>query len=292
MKHRRPAIPNELQTIYYLSGRQNLSQNLRQKFRQLQRGFLGELAFHQLLKKQKFSSPTSLFSLTLQVGENLFQIDHLVIIGEVIYVHEIKHFKGDFHFKNNLFFSLQNNREIVSPIVQLKRAESLLRQLLSSLGLSYKVVSKVVFTHPECAIFTDNLQLPILLLPQVKRYIENTLIPDYSPTQHNIELAKKLVDLHQTETIFDQAIQVSYDHLEKGINCPRCMSKMRRNTQRTVICTNCSYLMNNEQAIVFNLRQLQHLFPQKKLTTALGVDWFGGEYSYFLVKKVLDQYFM
>lgn len=292
MKHRRPAIPNELQTIYYLSGRQNLSQNLRQKFRQLQRGFLGELAFHQLLKKQKFSSPTSLFSLTLQVGENLFQIDHLVIVGDKIYIHEIKHFKGDFHFKNNLFFSLPNNREIVSPLVQLERTESLLRQLLNRLGLSYEVSSKVIFTHPECAIFTDNPKLPIILLPQVKRYIENTLMTNHSPQKHNIDLANRLIQLHETETIFSRTIEANYHELKKGINCPQCMGKMKRSSRRTVTCTNCSYSMNNEQAIVFNLQQLQHLFPQKKLTTSLGVDWFGGEYSYYLVKKVLDQHFV
>lgn len=284
-------MPQELQTIHYLSGRQTLSQSLEEKRQRLERGFSGELAFHRYLQAEKLSEANSLFSLSLRNDHNFFQIDHLYIAGNKIFLHEIKHYAGDYLLDKKKFYSLRSKREIANPFIQLERTESLLRRLLQNINSNYEVFAQVVFTHPECVVFTNNYQLPFSLQAQLKRYVTTNLAGGPPLTNANLSLINKLKKLHEKETIFDRQIKVDYDKLKKCINCPRCMGEMKRLSRRTVACRQCANRISNEKAIVFNLRQLQHLFPQKKLTISLSLDWLGQQFSYYIVNRVLQQYF-
>lgn len=291
LRHNEPEKPKELETIHYLSGRTKLPKSLKRKLNRLQSGFLGERFFCDAFKQNIDNEQTSLYSLSLTNGSNLFQIDHLYIIGNTIFLHEIKHFKGDYLFKQNNFYSIRTKREIASPFLQLERTKSMFRQLLQQTGLDYRIVANVVFTHPECVIYTKDYTVPYIVKPQLKRYLTTSLPNGQSPTEDNLHLANKLIALHEAETIFDQQIKVDYDQLKKCINCPSCLKEMKRVTNRTVVCKHCHLRTGNEQAIVFNLRQLQHLFPQKKLTISLCLDWLGHKFSYYVVRRVLDRYF-
>ncbi|MEH7418934.1 nuclease-related domain-containing protein [Neobacillus drentensis] len=83
----------------------------------------------------KLTPPNYLLNdLLLESNDSKFQIDSLMIRQEPLLLFEVKNYKGDFNYENGRFYSLASNKEIKNPLLQLERCESLLRQLLQSLG--------------------------------------------------------------------------------------------------------------------------------------------------------------
>jgi len=58
-QHRKPAVPKELRTIYFLSGRMELTPSMNKKFYRLQRGYLGELNFYNFIRNANLNKLTS-----------------------------------------------------------------------------------------------------------------------------------------------------------------------------------------------------------------------------------------
>lgn len=285
--HRKPIIPIRLYDIYYLSGRISLSSPEKNHFYRLQKGFLGELAFHQLSKPIISSRSQSLYSLSLQTEEGHFQIDHLYLFPDKIYLHEIKNFTGDYTIQNNQWFHLPSNKEINNPFIQLKRTESYFRQFLRRHGFQHEVISNVVFIQDAFVLYHASPQLPLLFRSQLEGHVKQITSQTRSSGTKERDLAEQLTSRHKENTSFRKPIAYTYDQMNKGVNCPQCMKMMIRVTQRMLHCRSCSFLGHNKQMLLFNIRQFQHLFPNEKLTSSIIYDWCGGLFSLSSIRGVL-----
>lgn len=289
--HQHPAVPKELRTIYFLSGRMALSSSMKRQFYRLKRGYLGELTFHNFLKMHQLRKPISLYSLFLEHDGAFFQLDHVNIVSNTIYIHEIKYFSGTYIFENNRFISRASQREINNPFIQLKRAESHVRQIVQNLGIRFQVVANVIFMHDEFTLFQANPQLPLILRPQLRRYLSKNYQHNNN-TKNEMKLAKRLVSLHQNKNPFERPFNYDFDTLNKGVNCPQCMGMMDRETSRMIACMKCQFTMSNKQALLFNLNQLKHLFPHKKIKTSLVSEWCGGLFSYYIIRNTIKKHWL
>ena len=149
-------VPRELLVLYYLAGRRVLSDEECLQYERLRRGFSGELIFREAVREVFGGSDGALFSVTLPYGGSVFQLDQLIVCGEAIFFHEVKHFAGDFVVDGERWFLLRvdgGRQEINSPFVQMERAGSYLRRLVADLGYERRVIGRAVFTHEAFALF-------------------------------------------------------------------------------------------------------------------------------------------
>ncbi|MEH7236131.1 nuclease-related domain-containing protein [Bacillus sp. JJ1562] len=137
----------ELMLFRFLRIRKKLELEDENNFAYLEKGWLGEKQFDELL----LGLPNGcliLNNLLLKVNNTIFQIDSLLITQKKINIFEIKNNEGDYFFKNDRLHMI-NGKEIKNPHIQITRSESLFRQLLQELRFNVSVESQVIFINPE-----------------------------------------------------------------------------------------------------------------------------------------------
>ncbi|WP_342728897.1 MULTISPECIES: nuclease-related domain-containing protein [Virgibacillus] len=122
--------------------------------------------------------------LLLIVNNTTFQIDSLIILAGKIYFFEVKNYEGDYYYEYDKLFK-KPNLEVINPYLQLSRSESLLRQLLLSLGFKLQIDASIVFINPKFTLYQAPLDKPIIFPTQVKQYMENlNIIPSKLTESH------------------------------------------------------------------------------------------------------------
>src|SRR5690625_3578410 len=191
--HDIPQFPIELQLFNKLKSRLSFSQEEKHHYYSLQKGYLGEVQFHNLLNKLLPVSAIPLFSLRLNHRHSEFQIDSLVLFNKSIYLFEVKNYEGDFFLKGNTWYVSSTNREINNPLIQLKRSESLLRQMIGQAGYDYSIKSFVIFINSKFSLFQAPLNLPIIFPSQLQRFFRDINENEAPATNSEHTLAQHLV---------------------------------------------------------------------------------------------------
>jgi len=158
----------ELKLYRSLYARGELSEEDRQYYFNLEKGYEGELAFDRYLEtlSDDWLIVNDLF---LRYNNTSFQIDSLLISHEMIYLFEIKNFEGDFYFEGDHWYTL-SKREISNPMLQLEKNLSLLRRLLLDWGYNYHFSENLVFVNPEFFLYNAPLGKPIIFPSQIERF--------------------------------------------------------------------------------------------------------------------------
>lgn len=145
----------------------NLSTDDQLTYKNLKKGHLGELKFSRMLEKTLTKPPLLLYDLSLQQNNSKFQIDCLPIFNYKILLLEIKNFEGNFYFHNDNWYVVETRKEIRSPLMQLKRSELLLKELLQKLDHKIQVESYVIFVNQEFTLYQAPINSSIILPTQV-----------------------------------------------------------------------------------------------------------------------------
>ena len=92
-----------------------------------QKGFEGEVLFRKQLDSLK---PTSIILSDLYLeptdGQK-FQIDHLLIIGDVLFIYEVKNYGGEWDYDDEQF-TVGTEKALPNPLIKLARTKSNLKQ--------------------------------------------------------------------------------------------------------------------------------------------------------------------
>ncbi len=211
--------PTELLLFEYLLNRKNFSQQEMLTYRKWQRGYQGEVLFDSYLEELSCDSIV-LRDVWLSKNSQIFQVDHLLFYKDCIFMFEVKNYSGDFYYENEKLYK-ETGQEIDDPLIQLKRSESLLRQLIKSLGYHNYLESKVVFVNSECTIYQAPRNTNILLPTQINRYFKQ-FHPHVSLNLKFPQLAKQLASIQLKQSPYKNSIHYNYDHLKKGIPCFSC----------------------------------------------------------------------
>jgi len=255
----------ELLILDALNKRMSLTENDKQHYLVLRKGYDGEVLFDSMTEKLECEC-LILNDLLLRINHTVFQIDALIITSDTVHIFEVKNFEGDYYYEEDKLY-LTNKKEVTNPLSQLSRCETLLRQLLLHLGYHSPINGKVIFINPEFSLFQAPLGKSLILPTQVKRFlnrVNNT--PSKLNGKHKL-LAEKLKSLHLTESPYQQLPSYSYDAVRRGIICDKCNSFSVSVSGRSCICHECGYEENLSLAILRSVKEYKLLFPDRKVTT-------------------------
>jgi hypothetical protein len=279
----------ELLILRSLNTRMDLSNKDRQHYFNLEKGYEGEVLFDTFTEKLQ-SECYILNDLLLKFNNNIFQIDSLVLISEGIYLFEVKNFEGDYVYESDRFYKKPKS-EISNPLTQLSRSESLLRQLLQSLGFKISFNSSVVFINPEFTLYQAPLNKPLIFPTQVNSYLKKLdKIPSKLNGGHKI-LADKLISLHMKDSPYNQIPPYEYNHLRKGNTCLRCGSFSIFVDGKRCKCKECGHEELLADAVMRSVKEFKLLFPNQKITTNIIHEWCKVVESKKRIKYILDKNF-
>lgn len=264
--------PYELVALRYLNTRMELAGKDKFNLTNLEKGFKGEIEFDRLtenLSEERYI----IDDLLLQVNNSFFQIDKVIISGGVIHLLDVKYHEGDYYLESDKLYSMKSGREYKNPLIQLKRSETLFRQLLQNLKLSYLVQAKVVFNNPEFTLYQAPMDQPIILPTQINRFLKELNETPSKLDENHKMLAQKLLSLHNEKNPFTTLPAYDYNKLEKGMHCKECGSFNTSIEMQHLVCGKCGNSQRVEQAIVLNIEEFRLLFPERKITTQSIFEW-------------------
>ncbi|WP_205520127.1 nuclease-related domain-containing protein [Virgibacillus doumboii] len=279
----------ELIILEILNYRMNLASKDRRHYMSLKKGFEGEVQFDSLTEKLQCEC-LILNDLLLEVNNTTFQIDSLIILQSLISLYEVKNLEGDYYYESDKMYK-KPRKEIINPLLQLSRSESLLRQLILRLGFNPAIDASLVFINPNFTLYQAPLDKPIIYPTQIKRHLNQlNSRPSKLTNKHKI-LADQLLSLHITDSPFDQLPVYSYDQLRKGIVCPMCHSFSVTVDKRKCICKHCEHTELVGDAVMRSIEEFKILFPDERITTNVIYDWCRVVTSKKTIRRVLADNF-
>ncbi|GFZ86904.1 hypothetical protein GCM10010978_28480 [Compostibacillus humi] len=264
-------MPLELLLYESLSRRKNLNDKEQKYYLNLKRGYEGEVIFSEHTEELK-GKHLVLTDLIFECNQTIFQIDCLIITQERIYLYEVKNYEGDFYFEGDKFFK-KPRLEVMNPLHQLGRTESLFRQLLQSFGFQTPVKAYVVFVNPAFTLYQAPIDIPIIFPTQIKKHIELVSIETAIVTSSHKRLAKKLIENRRSSSPYQQLPSYEYNDLRKGIVCASCGSLSVMLVKRACVCKVCGRKEPVSKAILRSVKEFQLLFPNRKVSTSQIYDW-------------------
>lgn len=105
------------------------------------------------------------------------------------------------------------------------------------------------------------------------------------------KLAELLSSLHQNECPYTELPKYEYHQLKKRITCKLCHSFSTVVNGRKISCNECDFEEDVETAVVRSVKELQLLFPEKKITTNLVQDWCQVIDSQIRITRILKKNF-
>lgn len=264
----------ELLILEFLDKRMVLPDAERNYYLSLKKGFEGEVMFDSLTERLQ-SDCLVLNDLLLKNNKTTFQIDSLIISSNKLFFYEIKNLEGDHLYEADKLYKFPRT-EVTNPLNQLRRSETLLKQLILSLGINLPVEGLVVFINPEFTLYQTPLNYPFLFPTQIKRYLRILDSSTLKLTDKHRALADKLVSLHyQTikENKYSNVPDYAYEDLRKGITCAMCDSFSVYVTGHKIKCNECGNEELASSAILRCINEFKILFRNEKLTTNIIYDW-------------------
>ncbi|MFC4559324.1 nuclease-related domain-containing protein [Virgibacillus kekensis] len=281
--------PNELIIFELLNRRMNLSSKEKLHFLNLRKGYEGEKQFDSLTEKLQCEC-LILNDLLLEINNTTFQIDSLVIAFGKVHIYEVKNYEGDFYYEGDKLFK-KPRLEVINPLYQLSRSESLLRQSLLSLGSKLQISASVVFINPKFTLYQAPLDKPIIFPTQLTQHMESLNGISSKLTDKDIKVANQLLAANITDSPYNHLPSYDYDNLRKGITCPKCHSYFVSIEKRTCVCPECGEKEPVADAVVRSVNEFKILFPGEKITTNIIYDWCQIVQSKKMIRRILADNF-
>ncbi|MEH7236244.1 nuclease-related domain-containing protein [Bacillus sp. JJ1562] len=282
-------VPAELQPLWSIRARKIVSEKIENQVNTLEKGFIGETMFDQHLESLSLDC-LIINDLLLETNNTHYQIDSLLISQPKIHIFEVKNYEGDFVVNGDRWQSLSSGKEIKNPLLQLKRSESLFRQLIHKIGSNLTVEGHLVFINPKFQLYQATPNLPIIFPSQLSRFINNLNSQSSHLVENHHTLAKKLLSLHIEESPFSLLPKYCFDEMEKGILCAVCWSGfMGKGNQNKLTCPNCGSWEDKETAVIRSIKEFEHLFPDLKITVSTIFKWCKVIKSTKTIRKILSK---
>ncbi|WP_216830344.1 nuclease-related domain-containing protein [Alkalihalobacterium elongatum] len=284
--------PIELKLLKYLHTRTNLSDKEMNKFRNLEKGYEGEKVFDELLENLPNDLYLILNDLFLETNNTIYQINTLLISHEKILLFEIKNYDSDFCITDDRWYTSANS-EIKDPLLQLKRSEDLLRQLLDNLGFNIPLKPYLTFVNPNFFLYEAPLNLPIIFPTHLRRFFKQLHSNTVKVDDRHSRLAEKLISLHLNSSPYTRIPNYAFETIGKGIVCVSCQSlnTVSAPTEHTIFCRSCTLREITTTAILRTIDEFKLLFPNKKITTKIIYLWWNKVIPQRNIQRILSKHY-
>lgn len=281
--------PISLVIMESLARRTTLSQKYSHYLNGLQKGFEGELAFDRMTEELGLGCVV-IKDLFLQPKmSNAFQIDALILIGEIIYLYEIKNYSGEYSYGPEMLLK-KPDFELSNPLIQVQNTKNKLKIFLKEIGYPLEIKAYVAYVHPEFTLYYAP-ELETMILPtQLKSHFVELKIEIASMIKPPKNFVKNLM-MHKIDSpLFTQDIpEYTFSDLKKGLVCEKCGSFELVNSRQNYHCCNCGLDNSLHSATVKNIREYQQLFPDYKLSTSMIYSWCNKTVSKKRIKRILNE---
>ncbi|WP_043930390.1 nuclease-related domain-containing protein [Bacillus sp. EB01] len=261
----------ELLTLECLDKRMTLPEQDQRRLYRLKKGFEGETQFDNFTSELQ-SQCIVLNDLNFKVNNTTIQVDTTIIFGKTLKFYEVKNFEGDYYLNEEKFL-MRDGTEKNNPLLQLMRIESSYRQLLKELNCNLPIDASVVFVNPAFMMYNAPLNQPIIYPSQLTRLQDQLNKLPSSITPYHWSVADKLKSLHQEKNEFTKLPDYKYDNLKKGSTCAACDSFDIIVAGHKLICLRCGHEEDVPGSIMRNVKEVQLLFPDIKISTPLINNW-------------------
>ncbi|WP_053070271.1 nuclease-related domain-containing protein [Alkalihalobacillus pseudalcaliphilus] len=277
MKRRRP-LPTDLQVGSILAQRNfPLSPKETEKLSHAEKGYLGEVNFDNWLLEDLPDNWYVLHDLWLTAKDSTLQIDSLVITPKDIFLFEVKNYSGSYFLEGDRLLT-ESQYEIKNPHIQLKRTETLLRQLLlNQFGKATPTIkSYVCFINPDFYLYNAPLNAPHFLFCSLLKKFKKNMVKEHSQSfNKNRNICDFLLNSQLIKSPFKPTFEYNINHLTKGIVCYNCNEVFTPHVRkaRYLFCPECNFQENWSSAIVRAVEEYMILFPEKKITSREIATW-------------------
>lgn len=274
-----------------LMNRSNLSKDERNRYAYLVKGLEGEQILDRRTEMLKCDCLV-LNDLLLKINGTVFQIDSLVIMANGIYIYEVKNFEGEYFFEAEKMYKLSTKREVMSPLIQINRSKTLLRQLIEQLGFNFSVKAYVVFVNSQFTLYQapplEELVLPTLLNTHFAQLdsISARL------TKNHRRIAEELKAVHMEDSPFHDVPNYESEKLKRGMTCSQCGTFMDDFTRGwTCTCKHCGHVELISEIVIRHAQEYKRLFPNQKITTSVIRKWCDDRLSAKRIWYILHNYY-
>lgn len=272
MEYKVRTEPLELQVMRILIARADLAESDRQYYRNLEKGYEGELFFDSITRQLQ-SNCLILNDLLLEANHSTFQIDSLIIFPNSLQVFDIKNNEGDHYFEEDKLF-IKPNLEISNPVDQIKRTENRFRKWVKDHGFSFPIVVNIVFVNPRFTLYQAPMNMPFIFHSQLDRYFEQLDSHTGKLTSKHKLLADQLINSQVSKEPFIKLPTYDYGNLRKGIICEKCNKiAVAVDRGKHCLCLDCGHKELVETAVLRSVEEIKLLFPDRKITTNLVHEW-------------------
>jgi hypothetical protein len=263
---------DELKLLRSLNNRTVLPSKEKIIYLHLEKGYKGELMFDHLSERLDPKKFLVLNDLRLETNSTNFQIDTFIISQVTQFPCEVKNFEGDYYYESDQFFSMNEN-EIQNPLDQIKRSDTLLRQVFQKKKYSISLKSNVFFVNPSFTLYQAPLNKPIIYPTQLDKFFDDLNRRPSILNDYHYKIADYLVKEHKTVSPYTRLPPYDYEKLNKGLTCFSCLSFSVKAGETKILCNVCGCMENVENGILRSVRELKLLFPSIKITTNLVYEW-------------------
>lgn len=278
--------PLLLQILEFLNYRTVLSALEKKDYDNQLKGYEGEVQFDTYLEKLQFDC-LIVNDLLLKDRGKMVQIDSLVLVGDTIYLYEVKNYSGSYDYKDDALHA-QSDFVITDPLTQIRNSQPLLYNLVRKLGCRMEIRSQVAFINPDFYLYQLSRDKPFLFTHQLTRHFDYLEKKQTFIKETHKRLANQLSDLHIANYRPSNLPKYHFDTLKKGTFCPSCFSFEHIDTRNNRLCSSCGHKETIAEAIKRSAEEFYILFPEINVTKRLIYEWCGGEYNEQRIQKVLN----
>lgn len=278
-----------LKGLEILNSRIEMTTDIKKSYTALKSGLDGEEIYDRLIEETNIGGDGRIVlnDLLLSINGSTIQIDSLVLTAEMIYLFEIKNYRGSYIHDSDQFRKV-DGFGIPNPKNQLNKAITLMGQLFKQWKVATPLAGAVVFVNQSFTLYGSLPDEQMVLPSQLTSYF-SALNNQKNKIPHHIRmLANRLIEQHKDEAPYQKQLPVySWDKLKKGLTCGSCKSFNLKLTQRSCFCKECLRRATRKENFLSNIEDLKLLYPQEKLTTRLVYEWLGGKVSKDTIKNSL-----
>ncbi|WP_423188888.1 nuclease-related domain-containing protein [Alkalibacterium sp. f15] len=274
-----------------LDKRMELQDTDRNYLLNLEKGFEGEELFDAYVKKYLIKEVIVLNDLLLTSRTSTFQVDSILITSDTLYIYEIKNYKGNYQMNAGQLTTL-TGQEINSPLNQVSRAKTLMKQLIKDLGYGLSVEALVIFVHPTFHLYQAKPSESVVYPNQIEKHFKdiNHRLTPLSKEQRY--LAQKLVKENRESVPYEKQLpDFEYENLKKTVYCMTCGESQVTVTRKKSCCVPCQNKQALDKTILEHVEEFKLLFPKEKLTARCLYDWCGKQISPRRLRNVCRKHY-
>jgi len=281
---------HELQWLETVGQRKQLTEEQRRALQRLQKGFLGEQQMDKLAKMFLSEKVLVIDDITLQYQNTVVQIDKILIIGNTVYIIDVKFYQGNYILQNNSW--IRGGKFLTSNILeQLRKAVRVIENVFKEQQIDLQVKGVLAFLNPESSIqIKDQIPETVLSFNEIPAWLLALTQQPVNERYYHWQsaLLQYRIDNYRTKcTLSSQEAK----QLQKGIRCPRCHQFKVVDKRHTVKC-DCGYVEPKETAYTRTICEFGVIFHNQVLKLKKLKEFFGEQVDEHYLKHILKKHFV